>query len=126
MPIYEYKCGKCGKTLEVMQKISDPPPAKCPKCKSKKMQRLLSQTSFQLKGDGWYITDYSNKLKPSENGKGDGNAATPAKTGAGSAPAGSSGGATPSAAPSSSTSTPASSGSGGTSSGSGSSSSSSG
>jgi putative FmdB family regulatory protein len=63
MPIYEYQCGKCGKVTEVMQKISDPPPGKCPKCNSKKMQRVMSQTSFQLKGEGWYITDYSRKDK---------------------------------------------------------------
>jgi putative FmdB family regulatory protein len=63
MPIYEYECQKCHETTEVMQKMSDPAPAKCPKCGSKKLQRVMSQTSFQLKGEGWYITDYSRKDK---------------------------------------------------------------
>jgi putative FmdB family regulatory protein len=63
MPIYEYECQKCHELTEVMQKMSDPPPAKCPKCGAKKLQRVMSQTSFQLKGEGWYITDYSRKDK---------------------------------------------------------------
>lgn len=58
MPIYEYACTKCGHEFEVMQKISDKPLAKCPECKGK-LEKLFSQTSFQLKGSGWYVTDYS-------------------------------------------------------------------
>ena len=57
MPIYEYRCEACG-TFEKMQRISDPPLAKCPKCK-RKVRRLISNTSFQLKGTGWYVTDYA-------------------------------------------------------------------
>lgn len=57
MPIYEYRCSKCGE-FEVMQKITDKPLAKCPTCKSK-VSKLMSNTSFQLKGTGWYITDYA-------------------------------------------------------------------
>jgi putative FmdB family regulatory protein len=63
MPIYEYECKKCHKLTEVMQKMSDPGPAKCPNCGSKRIERVMSQTSFQLKGEGWYITDYSRKDK---------------------------------------------------------------
>lgn len=58
MPIYEYACTKCGHELEVMQKISDKPLTRCPKCKGK-LEKQFSQTSFQLKGSGWYVTDYS-------------------------------------------------------------------
>ena len=59
MPIYEYACEHCG-VFEEMQRINDPPLAKCPKCK-RKVRRLISQTSFQLKGSGWYVTDYARK-----------------------------------------------------------------
>ena len=58
MPIYEYACTKCGHQLEVIQKISDKPLSRCPKCKGK-LEKQFSQTSFQLKGSGWYVTDYS-------------------------------------------------------------------
>ena len=57
MPIYEYRCEHCG-DFEEMQRMSDPPLAKCPKCK-RKIRRLISNTSFQLKGTGWYVTDYA-------------------------------------------------------------------
>lgn len=56
MPIYEYQCSKCG-VLEVTQRITDDPLKKCPACQSK-VRKLISNTSFQLKGTGWYITDY--------------------------------------------------------------------
>ena len=59
MPIYEYACEHCG-VFEEMQRITDAPLAKCPKCK-RKVRRLISQTSFQLKGSGWYVTDYARK-----------------------------------------------------------------
>lgn len=61
MPIYEYRCSKCGE-FEVMQKITDKPLSKCPSCKSK-VSKLMSNTSFQLKGTGWYITDYARSGK---------------------------------------------------------------
>ncbi len=69
MPIYEYECKKCHKMTEVMQRMSDPGPAKCPHCGSKRIERVMSQTSFQLKGEGWYITDYSRKDKEKKGGK---------------------------------------------------------
>jgi putative FmdB family regulatory protein len=59
MPIYEYHCQKCG-TFEATQRITDKPLAKCPTCKGK-VKKLISNTSFQLKGTGWYITDYARK-----------------------------------------------------------------
>ena len=63
MPIYEYKCNKCG-VVEVMQRITEPALKKCPNCKSK-VERLMSRSSFVLKGTGWYATDYANKGKSS-------------------------------------------------------------
>lgn len=59
MPIYEYRCAKCG-DFERMQRITDPPLERCPKCR-KKITKLISNTSFQLKGSGWYVTDYAKK-----------------------------------------------------------------
>lgn len=60
MPIYEYECGKCGNTLEVLQNFSEKPLAKCPQC-SGKLHKLISQSTFHLKGSGWYVTDYAKK-----------------------------------------------------------------
>lgn len=61
MPIYEYKCQKCG-IFEITQKITDKSLGKCPTCKGK-VKKLISSTSFQLKGTGWYVTDYARKGK---------------------------------------------------------------
>jgi len=60
MPFYEYECTKCKHQTEIFQKISDRPIRRCELCKGK-MRRLISQTSFQLKGTGWYVTDYASK-----------------------------------------------------------------
>ena len=56
MPIYEYKCSKCG-VFETTQRITDDPLKKCPTCR-REIRKLISNTSFQLKGTGWYVTDY--------------------------------------------------------------------
>jgi putative FmdB family regulatory protein len=64
MPIYEYRCTKCGHRFEAIQKVSDPPVAKCEKCKGK-VERLISSPAIQFKGSGWYITDYARKGSPS-------------------------------------------------------------
>ena len=61
MPIYEYRCEKCG-DFEQTQRISDPPLERCPTCR-RKVRRLISNTSFQLKGSGWYVTDYARAGK---------------------------------------------------------------
>ncbi|MBI2210240.1 MAG: zinc ribbon domain-containing protein [Deltaproteobacteria bacterium] len=61
MPIYEYKCRRCG-DFEVTQRITEKPLSRCPTCKGK-VKKLISNTSFQLKGTGWYITDYARKDK---------------------------------------------------------------
>jgi len=66
MPIYEYGCVKCGKTHEIMQKFSDAPLALCPDCGSE-VKKLISNTSFVLKGTGWYATDYAVPKKGEED-----------------------------------------------------------
>ena len=60
MPIYEYECTQCGNVHEIMQKISDKPLSKCPQCAGK-LQKMISHSTFHLKGSGWYVTDYANK-----------------------------------------------------------------
>ena len=65
MPIYEYECTKCGNIEEALQKFSDKPLARCAHCKGK-LTKLVSQSTFHLKGSGWYVTDYANKPKKSE------------------------------------------------------------
>jgi len=69
MPIYEYACAACGHEFEEWQKMSDAPVKTCPKCKKKKVERLISKTAFQLKGGGWYADLYSSS-KPGD-AKGD-------------------------------------------------------
>jgi len=60
MPIYEYVCVKCGSQTEIIQKVGDAPPKRCSKCRGK-LEKKVSRTSFQLKGSGWYKTDYPGK-----------------------------------------------------------------
>ena len=60
MPIYEYACKKCGKTIEVIQKFSDPPLRKHKECGGA-LTKLISAAGFQFKGTGWYVTDYAKK-----------------------------------------------------------------
>ena len=74
MPMYEYRCAKCNKTTEIIQKFNDPPLGECPECKSNEITKLLSKTSFHLKGTGWYATDYKNS-KPAQATKPDAPAA---------------------------------------------------
>ncbi len=65
MPIYEYECDKCGHHVEAFQKITDPPIVECDQCQSD-MKKLISQSTFHLKGTGWYVTDYASKDKNSQ------------------------------------------------------------
>jgi putative FmdB family regulatory protein len=67
MPIYEYECSACSHRFEEWQKMSDKPIKVCPKCKARKVQKLISQTSFQLKGGGWYGDLYASK-RPGDSG----------------------------------------------------------
>ena len=66
MPIYEYQCCKCGEIFEAFQKISDDPLTECKFCQGK-VEKLISQSSFQLKGSGWYATDYAKKSSNSSS-----------------------------------------------------------
>jgi len=72
VPIYEYQCSKCGEVFEAFQKITDEPLSKCKFCQGK-VEKLISQSSFQLKGTGWYLTDYAKRSSsgPSEKPKAD-------------------------------------------------------
>ena len=66
MPIYEYRCASCGFENEYLQKISDPLLTECPQCGKSTFNKLVSAAGFQLKGNGWYVTDFKgNGAKPS-------------------------------------------------------------
>ncbi len=67
MPIYEYLCEGCSYKFEVKQSIKDDPLAACDRC-GKAVKRLISSPAIMFKGSGWYVTDYSDKLKPPSNG----------------------------------------------------------
>jgi putative FmdB family regulatory protein len=69
MPIYEYRCNACGHTLEALQKMSEDALTDCPTCSKPALQKLVSATSFQLKGTGWYATDFKNNNKQPETKK---------------------------------------------------------
>ena len=70
MPIYEYSCAKCGKTIEVIQKMSDKPLKAHAGCGGK-LTKLISAAGFQFKGTGWYVTDYARKSKGESEGSRD-------------------------------------------------------
>ena len=70
MPIYEYKCGKCGHQLEALQKMSDEPLVECPECKEPALSKLISAAGFRLKGGGWYETDFKSGSKKNLHGGG--------------------------------------------------------
>lgn len=86
MPIYAYRCAACGHSRDVLQKMSDAPLVTCPACGAEQFQKQLTAAGFQLKGSGWYVTDFRN------NGGG-------AAAGASTAAAATSGAATAAAAP---------------------------
>jgi putative FmdB family regulatory protein len=70
MPIYEYECSQCHQTSDALQKVNDPPPETCPRCGAHNtLSRLLSRTSFVLKGGGWYADLYSSSKPKSEAGE---------------------------------------------------------
>ena len=66
MPIYEFRCKKCNNQIEVYQKFSDKPPVKCKKCGGR-LEKMISATAFQFKGEGWYVTDYGRKGSVAES-----------------------------------------------------------
>lgn len=78
MPIYEYECRKCKAHIEILQKIADKPLAKCSKCGGR-LEKQWSQSGFQFKGSGWYVTDYAGKKESGKEEKK--NADSESKTG---------------------------------------------
>ena len=58
MPIYEYRCSKCGHALEALQRLADAPLSECPACHTSALVKQVSAAGFQLKGSGWYVTDF--------------------------------------------------------------------
>jgi putative FmdB family regulatory protein len=81
VPIYEYRCTKCGHRFEAIQKVSDSPLSKCEKCKGK-VERLISSPAIQFKGSGWYITDYARKGSSEPAGSSDKTSEPPSSEGA--------------------------------------------
>lgn len=104
MPIYAYRCQECGHSKDVIQKFSDAPLTQCPACGADAFRKQLTAPAFQLKGSGWYVTDFrdSGKSKSSEAGKPDSTAAA-----SGGQEAGASSSSTDSAAPSAPSGAPA-------------------
>jgi len=82
MPIYEYRCSECGHQDDHLQKVSEKPLSKCPACGKKTYKKLLSAAGFQLKGSGWYATDFKSTAKKPAEKKADlkGEAKTDSKT----------------------------------------------
>ena len=74
--MYEYQCSKCGYSWELIQRMSDAPPKTCPECRSRKVGKMMSRTSFVLKGSGWYADGYSGKSNKSGSSGSDGSPST--------------------------------------------------
>ncbi len=94
MPIYEYKCRDCGHQLEAMQRVSEEALRDCPACGRPELKKLVSAAGFQLKGTGWYVTDFrdKDKKKPKDDKKAAEDGSKPeAKTDKKEAPASASG-----------------------------------
>jgi putative FmdB family regulatory protein len=102
MPIYAYKCESCGHRQDVLQKISDPVLSSCPACGASSFVKQVTAAGFQLKGSGWYATDFRGGGTPAEADKAEKSDAKPADAAA--APAA----AAPAAAPAAKPSPPAS------------------
>jgi len=89
MPIYAYRCEECGFTKDVLQKISDPVLTVCPSCAKPSFKKQVTAAGFQLKGTGWYVTDFRGGTPPATGTASNGNSApaTPAASTESSAPA---------------------------------------
>ncbi|HAP27167.1 MAG TPA: FmdB family transcriptional regulator, partial [Achromobacter sp.] len=81
MPIYAYKCSACGHAKDVLQKISDAPLSVCPECGQSTFSKQVTAAGFQLKGSGWYVTDFRN------NGSGNSSSGNSSGSNPGAAPA---------------------------------------
>jgi putative FmdB family regulatory protein len=87
MPIYEYVCRACGTERDVMQKISDAPLTTCPQCAAEAFEKKVSAAGFQLKGGGWYVTDFRGDSKKGNSGSDSGADKSSDKTSTESTPA---------------------------------------
>jgi putative FmdB family regulatory protein len=87
MPIYAYKCGSCGHARDVLQKLSDAPLTECPACGAPAFSKQVTAAGFQLKGSGWYATDFRNGSKAPAPAADDGKPADAAKPADGAKPA---------------------------------------
>jgi putative FmdB family regulatory protein len=81
MPIYEYRCASCGHQQEYLQKLSDTPLTVCPQCGKPTFSKMVTAAGFQLKGSGWYVTDFRNKpsSKPGAKSESKGESTSEAK-----------------------------------------------
>ena len=70
MPIYEYRCAKCGFQQEFLQRLNEAPLTKCPECGKKSLKKMVTAAGFQLKGTGWYATDFKNSGSKAKTGEG--------------------------------------------------------
>ena len=68
MPIYAYRCDACGHAVDVLRKVSDPPLSICPACGAESFRKQVTAAGFQLKGSGWYVTDFKGGAQPSKTG----------------------------------------------------------
>ena len=93
MPIYAYRCAACGHTKDVLRKMSDPPLADCPACGAPRFEKQVTAAGFQLKGSGWYVTDFRNPQGAAAQGKSE--AGKPATESDGAAPGGNGAAAVP-------------------------------
>ena len=89
MPIYAYRCASCGHAKDVLQKVSDPPLTVCPSCGAQAFTKQVTAAGFQLKGSGWYATDFkgSGVKKPDDTAKTEAGKGEGAKSGDSTAPA---------------------------------------
>ena len=87
MPIYAYRCEECGFTKDVLQKISDPVLTVCPSCAKPSFKKQVTAAGFQLKGTGWYVTDFRGGTPPATGTSSSGAAAAPAASSESGAPA---------------------------------------
>ncbi|MDT3678344.1 MAG: FmdB family zinc ribbon protein [Burkholderiaceae bacterium] len=79
MPIYAYRCAACGVEQDVLQKLSDAPLTVCPSCGAESFHKVLTAPAFQLKGSGWYVTDFRDGNKAKQAGSGNGASASKSK-----------------------------------------------
>ena len=81
MPIYAYRCDSCGARKDVLQKVSDAALTTCPECGAESFRKELTAPAFQLKGSGWYVTDFRDNGKPKDKPAGDAAGGAPASSG---------------------------------------------